>query len=138
MHSTLENYFVILYDWGKIVAKSRGKVDRVLSIVSYITFPHMPLNRYDSTYLLSKIDWSGDSFIINPEKIFTNRNNYSDGELAQYIALASVRSVVDYALTNKRTLSLHQCPVDLDLVTNHRLLTLVNDEIHFHWEEVTH
>jgi hypothetical protein len=83
-------------------------------------------------------DWYGDSFLLHPEKIITNRSKFGDTELAQYVALASFRSYAEYETTKKTSLNMALSPVGHQLIDNHRLLSRVEDEIFFCWEEVTH
>ena len=129
---------MIFYDWAKLYRKTEGSASRIVTTVAYITFPSLPKNRYDPTYHLSYEDWSGDSFLLHPEKILSNRSKFNDTELAEYIALASFRSYAEYVTTGKRTLSEILCPVKLNDLKNNRLLTFQNGEIYFCWEEVTH
>ena len=129
---------MIFYNWAKIYSKTEGRSSEILSIIAYITFPHLPRNRYDPTYALSQENWSGDSFLLCPEKIISNRKFFGDTELAQYVALASFRSFAEYEATGKRSLNMLLSPVSEKLIHNHRLLSRVEDEIFFRWEEVTH
>lgn len=118
--------------------KTNGMSSAILNILSYLTFPHVPRNRKDPTFKLSLEDWSGDSFLLHPEKIVINRKVFGDTELAQYVALASFRSYAEYEATGKRSLDLILSPVSTELIDNHRLLTRKTDEILFLWEEVIH
>jgi len=83
-------------------------------------------------------DWSGDSFLLNPEKIFSNRSKYSDMELLEYVALASFRSYAEYQATALTTLNVLGSTFPVESIAKHKLLTLVDGEIYFCWEEVTH
>lgn len=96
------------------------------------------MNRYDPTYRFSLEDWSGDSFLVHPEKILSNRSKFKDSELAEYVALASFRSYANYKVTGKKTLPILMSPVNHNVINNNRLLTLHGEEIFFCWEEVTH
>jgi len=117
---------------------TEGKSSDIVTLIAYITYPTLPRNRSDSIYSLAQKDWSGDSFLLHPEKIITNRRTYGDTELAQYVALASFRSYAEYQATGKRSLDMLLSPVSAELIDNHRLLTRVEDTIYFCWEEVTH
>ena len=126
---------MILYNWATIYRKTDGHPSAILGILGYLTFPSTPKNVYDPAYKLSQVDWSGDSFLVNPEKVIQNRNKFSDLELAEYIALASFRSYSHYKLTGDKTLDKLHCP--LDNLPNNRLLSCVNGKIYFCWEETT-
>jgi len=129
---------VIFYNWAKMYRKLEGSSSDIVSLIAYLTFPHLPRNRWDNINRWTHVDWTGDSFLLHPEKIITNRSNFGDTELAQYVALASFRSYAEYEATRKTSLNLALSPVGLELIDNHRLLTRIDDEIFFCWEEVTH
>ena len=129
---------MILYNWPKIFQYTSGDSSEVVSLIAYITYPNLPLNSYDKTYRSSLIDWSGDSFLLHPEKILSNRSKFDDRELAQYVALASFRSFAEYQATTKRSLNLLLAPVPTVLIDNNRLLSRIEDDVFFCWEEITH
>lgn len=117
---------------------TKGNSSSIITLIANITYPTLPKNVQDPIYRLVQTDWSGDSFLLHPEKILSNRSKFGDTELAQYVALASFRSYADYKATGKRSLNMLISPVTTQLINNNRLLSLVNDEIFFCWEEVTH
>lgn len=129
---------MIFYDWAKLYRKTGGSSSGIITTIAYITFPNLPINRYDPTYRLSGEDWSGNSFLLNPEKIISNRSKFTDQELAEYVALASFRSYAEFTTIGKRSLSELLCPIKSETLNNNRLLTFQNGEIYFCWEEVTH
>lgn len=129
---------MILYDWATVYRKSGGEPASILHILAHITFPTTPKNVYSPNYKLSQVDWSGDCYLLRPEKIIQNRDRYTDQELAEYVALASFRSYAYYQATGDATLSEELCPVAITTVTNSRLLSKVQGKLYFAWEEVTH
>lgn len=129
---------MILFDWHKVFQYAGGNASVIMNIMSHITFPHLPNNRYDKIYNLKQEDWSGSSFLVNPEKVITHRRKYHDSELAEYVALASFRSLADFQATNNRRLLLELAPVSVTKIENNRLLTITHGQIVFNWEEVTH
>jgi hypothetical protein len=129
---------VILFNWAKMYAATSGDSSSIVTLLAYLTYPTLPRNRYDSIYRLSQQDWSGNSFILHPEKIISNRSKFGDNELAQYVALASFRSYAEYEATTKRSLNLFLAPIPTEIIDNNRLLSRIEDEIFFCWEEVTH
>lgn len=138
IYTEFETYTLIFYNWEKIYRDTGGRTSGILSIISYLTFPHLPINRYDATYQLSLQDWSGDSFLLFPEKLIVHRKEFRDPELAQYVALASFRSYAEYKATRKTTLDMLLAPTGQKLIDYNRLLTRINEQIYFCWEEVTH
>lgn len=118
--------------------KLEGNSSAIITLIAYLTYPNLPKNRWDSINRWANTNWHGDSFLLHPEKILSNRSKFGDTELAQYVALASFRSYAEYEATRKTSLNLALSPVGLELIDNHRLLTRIDDEIFFCWEEVTH
>ena len=127
---------LILYNWPKIVSKSDGRVSKMLEILSHLTFKLLPVNEEDFRFKVSQENWSGDSFLLNPSKIFIHRHQFKSREIAEYVALAALRSYAEYKATRKTTLSLIQCPVEQVQIKDNRLLSFWNNEIYFCWEEV--
>ena len=127
---------LILYNWPKIVSKSDGRVSKMLEILSHLTFKLLPVNEEDFRFNISQENWSGDSFLLNPSKIFIHRHQFKSRELAEYVALASLRSYAEYKATRKTTLSLIECPVEQVQIKDNRLLSFCNNQIYFCWEEV--
>ena len=127
---------LILYNWPKIVSKSDGRVSKMLEILSHLTFKLLPVNEEDFRFNISQENWSGDSFLLNPSKIFIHRHQFKSREIAEYVALASLRSYAEYKATRKTTLSLIQCPVEQVQIKDNRLLSFCNNQIYFCWEEV--
>ena len=129
---------MIFYNWAKMYRLLGTSSSDIVTLIAYLTYPHLPKNYYDSVNRWANEDWSGDSYLLHPEKIITNRKEFKDRELAQYVALASFRSFAEYQATNKRSLDTLESPVPKEFIYQHRLLTLVENEIYFHWEEVIH
>lgn len=130
---------MITYNWLKIYNKSSGKPHSILNIMAYITFRPTPKNDFDINNLkYSQVDWSGDSFLINPAAVIYNRSKVLEKDLANYVALASFRSLAEYKVTGRKTLSVQECPVSLESLYNNPLLSIINEEIYFCWEETTH
>ena len=127
---------LILYNWPKIVSNSNGRVSKMLEILSHLTFKLLPVNEEDFRFNISQENWSGDSFLLNPSKIFIHRHQFKSREIAEYVALASLRSYAEYKATRKTTLSLIECPVEQVQIKDNRLLSFCNNQIYFCWEEV--
>lgn len=129
---------MILYDWRKVYIEAGKSPTKLVNLIAYLTFPRIPDNSFDTVYKWSQKDWSGASFIVNPENILTRRENFKDIELAEYVALASFRSYAAYLATGIKYLPMELSPIDSDFINNNRLLTLSDDNIYFAWEEVNH
>lgn len=129
---------VVLFNWKKILRESDNKPSLILDIFEYITYKPIPRNKFDRFYMLSKMDFSGQSFMINPEPITESRRHYGDRELAEYIALASYRNYADYKAMNIKTLDHLMVNITRSEIDNNRLLSLRDGKIHFLWEETAH
>lgn len=97
----------------------------------------MPRNRFDPAYRYYDKDFSGHSFLINPERLLFHRYKYKDKEIADYIGLASFRNLGEYRVTGKLTLDLAHSPIGQDIINNNRLLRIDESEIHFLYEDYT-
>ena len=95
-----------------------------------------PTNKYDKIFEYSKKNFVGESFLINPEDLLFYSYKYSYREIAQYLALASLRSYADYLATGNSTLDLRKVEVDTELFSDNRLLGIEGNNLHFLYEEV--
>ena len=130
---------MIFFDWPTVFTECEALPHKLLDIITYITLKPIPKNHYDAHIKrLSVINWVGHSFLLNPRKIITARDVYPDEKLAEYVALASFRNYNQYKVTKQATLSVYECPVSPESLTENKLLTIQNDQIYFCWEEVLH
>ena len=128
---------MLLYDWRKILRYSGGSSKRILVILKAMTQLGLPRNKYDPVYKYYYTDFSGGSFLVNPEYLLMYRYKWKDKEIADYIGLASFRNLGEYRATKKLTLDLSHSPLGLDALNNNRLLRIERDEIHFLYEDYT-
>ena len=132
---------MFLFDWQKICIHAEGKVVNTVRIFRMLVEKQVPKNKWDKIYKYSQKDFSGESFMLHPDILLHHSYKYTYREIAQYIALCSLRSHAEYEATKQVTLDAILAPGDganpfLVLETN-RLLTLDEDEqIHFLYEEV--
>lgn len=125
----------ILYDWNKINRAAQGKVSNIITILDMITFKRKPRSKLDPRYKFYGKDFSGLSYLLNPEELLEYKNTVTSKEIAQYLALASYRSHAEFVMTGDRSLSLLKNPVRLDLIKHNRLLQIDNS-IKFLYEEL--
>jgi len=129
---------MILYNWKKILKESKGKVGDIVTILYILTYrKEPPINRKDRRFKFWTKSFHGDSFLVNPEPLFIQRNRYSDTEIAQYAGIASLRNHFDYRSKKDTTLDFLHYTGKEDIITNNRLLWIEDDRIHFKFEEVT-
>tara|TARA_R110001592_G_scaffold181999_1_gene424989 strand:- start:24 stop:356 length:333 start_codon:yes stop_codon:yes gene_type:complete len=96
----------------------------------------LPRNRFDPLYKYSNINFIGSNFLVHPDVLVFNAYKYTQKEIAIYYALTSLRNIAQYKATKKITLDLAFCPVELDTITDNRLLRFDDKSIHFIYEEV--
>ena len=127
---------MLLYNWNKVFKESKGDVFEIFCIIKMIAEDELPDNKYDKIYKYSDVNFKGESFLLHPDVLIFNRYKHSYREIAQYLGLASVRSLADYTTTGKTTLDLLSIDVDLELILENSLLYVEGDQIHFLYEEV--
>jgi hypothetical protein len=128
---------VIRFNWKKILEATKGKENEILLIVHSLTYNLTPKNYRDPLYKYFGKDWSGFSFLVNPEAVFINRPQFSDREWVEYVAVASYRNLNAYYDSRKTTIDLLHLPVSEDAINNNRLLKIEDNKVHFRFEEVT-
>ena len=97
----------------------------------------IPNNKYDPIYSYSQMSFMGISFMLHPDVLLFNSYKYSTRDISVYYALASLRSLPEYVVSQKTTLDVLHLPVPLETITQNRLLRIDGDNIHFLYEEVT-
>jgi hypothetical protein len=126
---------MILFNWKKIVKDTQGRTRDVFVIMHWLTFKTIPNNKQDLLMHYMDRNYEGNSFLINAEPIFYDKNNYSTSEIMQYFSLASYRSFARYVHERVITLDLFHIGVEEDAINNNRLLTLEDGNIHFKYED---
>ena len=128
---------MFLFDWQKVYDSAEGNVSRCNMIMEMLIYKQTPKNKYDRIYKFSRMDFSGHSFLLHPDVLLYHSYKYSTRDISIYYALASIRSLPDYMVSRKITLDLIHLPVDLESITDNRLLRIEGGDIHFLYEEVT-
>jgi len=127
---------MLFYDWEKIFTKSKGNPTTMYSIFKMLVQNEIPKNKYDKMYKYSSVNFLGSSFLIHPDVLLYNSHRHSFREIAQYLALASLRPYVDYATTGELTLDLAIVEIPVELFEENSLLHIENNKVHFLYEEV--
>jgi len=126
---------MILFNWKKIIQHSEGKSNNIFAILHLLTFKSIPKNTKDILYKYYHKDFSGDSFLIHPEMMFTERRSHKSLEWLHYIHLASFRNLNNYLETKDATLDLLHSPVKEEIIKNNSLLNIEDGRIHFLFEK---
>ena len=132
---------MFLFDWQKICIHAEGKVVNTVRIFRMLVEKQVPKNKWDKIYKYSQKDFSRESFMLHPDILLHHSYKYTYREIAQYIALCSLRSHAEYEATKQVTLDAILAPgVGADpflVLETNRLLSLDEDgQIHFLYEEV--
>lgn len=129
---------MFLFDWPKIYLESDGKAREIVRIFRMIVEKRIPENRRDPIYKYSQKDFSGESFMLHPEVLLYHSFKYKPREVAQYIALCSMRSTGAFLANREVRLDPILIPIELGtILQQNRLLYMGEDDyIHFLYEEV--
>ena len=127
---------MLFYDWEKIFNASQGKGSDMFAIVKMMYLKEVPKNKYDKLYKFSTKSFIGTSFLVHPDVLLYNAYKHSFREIAQYLALASLRPYADYAITGDTTLDLELVEIPVELFYDNSLLYIEDDKLHFLYEEV--
>lgn len=115
---------------------AEGSPFAVFLIFRMMVTSSIPSNKYDRIYKYTNVNFSGESFLAHPDVLLYNAYKYEYIEIAQYLAVASLRPYGDYLATGKTTLDSILCTVAPELYTENRLLSIEDNQIHFLYEEV--
>ena len=126
---------MIKYNWAKILKVTEGDSNSIVLIVHMLTYPKVPSNYRDPTYKYYGQSFEGFSFLLNPEKLLTERLKYTNREAAEYVAVASYRNYLEYNKTGDTRLHLIDFPLFEEIINNNRLLHMKNGTIRFKFEE---
>ena len=126
---------MIKYNWAKILKVTEGDSNSIVLIVHMLTYPKVPSSYRDPTYKYYGQSFEGFSFLINPERLLTERLKYTNREAAEYVAVASYRNYLEYNKTGDTRLHLIDFPLFEEIINNNRLLHMKDGTIHFKFEE---
>ena len=126
---------MIKYNWEKILKVTEGDSNSIVLIVHMLTYPRVPTSYRDPTYKYYGQSFEGFSFLLNPEKLLTERLKYTNREAAEYVAVASYRNYLEYNKTGDTRLHLIDFPLFEEIINNNRLLHMKNGTIRFKFEE---
>ena len=126
---------MIKYNFDKIMRATKGESTKIMTVVELLTYQRIPFSTKDKTYNYYGTDFSGHSFLVNPEELLIETRNYSMKEAAEYLAVASYRNYYYYEKTKDTTLEILHLPVSLDIINNNRLLRIKDEVVHFKFED---
>lgn len=107
--------------------------EKFIALLEYHYKSSIPKTK-NSKYKPSKVSLHGGSFILNPDPLF--ESNLDSTYRVQYIKLCGFRDYAMYKLYKVTTLNLSYFPdLNLNKIRSNPLLKIVNNNIHFKFEE---
>ena len=129
---------MFLFNWKKIYQETDGSISKCLEVLDMMVYKKIPYNSYDPIYKYRNKDFSGDSFLLQPEILLENSFRFEPKEVAIYVALAARRKLADYLAFGEKTLSIRHAPQLTNLIEENSLLYIDEvSRIHFVYEEAT-
>jgi hypothetical protein len=119
-----------------MIKTGRSAKQIVIAFDCHINKHKRPKNLFDPKLKYFLADFNGNSFMLNPLDLLDNARSWRPIEVAQYIALASYRNYANYEVNKIVTLDVLHSPISVSKIENNRLLKIVDDKIHFYYEEV--
>lgn len=126
---------MVFFDWQKIYRKTGGSSKRIVLVLKALIMKGLPDSVRDPVYKYYYDDFSGNSFLVDPYRLWTEKHRYTDKEVAEYIGLASYRSYAYYSATRDTTLDLFHSPLKESTIKSNRLLRIENGRVHFLYEK---
>lgn len=126
---------MFLFNWKKIYKEADGSSIKCLEILDMMVYKKVPYNSYDPIYKYRNKNFSGDSFLLQPEILLENSFRFEPREVAIYVALAARRKLADYLAFGEKNLSARHAPQLNTLIEENRLLYIRRGKIHFIYEE---
>ena len=127
---------MLLYDWNKIFEVTKGTPSSIYLVIKLLVNKEIPRNKHDKIFKFANLDFSGNCFLVHPDILLYHAYKYSFRDIAQYVALASLRSLADYLATGDKTLDLLLCELDRELFKDNSLLHIKRNRLYFKYEEV--
>lgn len=127
---------MLFYDWEKIFNAADGNPKTMYTILKMVYLKEIPKNKHDKLFKYAGKSFIGTSFLVHPDVLLYNAYKHSYREIAQYLALASLRSYADYAITGDTTLDLDVVEIPVELFNDNSLLRVHHGNVHFKYEEV--
>lgn len=118
----------MFYDWPKIKKHSNGNVRVIETIFDSMTgFISADFGRrhYD------KIDFSGDSYLLNPDYLLWAFKHSNKVHAANYLYLASRRNYAEYEVTGDNILPTKYINIPIDKLKQNSLIDIRDTNIHF-------
>lgn len=135
LHGTF-GIIMVYFDWHKIINATRGDIDSILAIITRLAYGVAPAGSWDPLSRYMSQNFSGSSFLVNPYYLITevSLGNEDPIHAAEYIAVASYRSIQDLLIYKLVGLPIRNVPFNISILKNNRLLKVEDDLILFKYE----
>lgn len=127
----LPTIIMIRYNLKTLIRYTDNNPMRIFNYIKCVTNKDSNMPNYVRKILNSKLE--KNSFILHNKELVKNRLNGTELELYWYIYLAGLRNFADFAVRKQTWLDARLA--NNIALTNNRLITLINNEIHFKYEE---
>lgn len=129
---------ILFYNWQKVFLCAQGNPLECFRIFKMLVNKEIPESKYDPIYSYQGIDFSGDSFLMNPDALLFNAYKHTMHDISVYLAIASLRSLNDFINDGIITLELIKSPIDpREHIEDQNLIYVKDDVIHFLYEEIS-
>ena len=119
---------MIFYDWKKIQKKTKGDPNNAVDIIRYLTTGA-------GRNWVARHNWTGTSFLLNPELLLIHAAKLPNKHIATYCALASYRSYAAYYISDIVTLDYDVYYEFRQIINSNPLLSVEDGLIHFKYED---
>lgn len=126
---------MLLFNWQKIVEQTDYSASKIIKIIEMLYYDRLPYSKSDPNYRFSTMDFSGQSFLLNPKDLLQSQHIYTEKEIAVYVGLAARRKLSEYLAFNKISLSYVHAPEAAKTLKQNSLLRIEGDNITFKFEE---
>ena len=122
---------MIFFDLDKMKRVCKNNKEMFLAFKA-ITFPYpMPSKMQLKTNKFLHTNFTGISYMLNPEKFCEEFGTVPAQNIVEYIILAGRRCYAEYVLSGSTTLDVYTAPF---VPTNNKLIAISNNKIYFKHE----
>lgn len=126
---------MLFFDLDKIKKEAKNRYD-IVNIIHFLVYKPIPKTLYDvRTKNWREMNFSGQSFLINPEKFLDEECRYGINDSIMYLELAAKRNYMDYKIYRESRLPIILSDFSLKDLKQNKLLTITDDYIEFNAEK---
>lgn len=130
---------MIFFNWKLVKKKSNKSLKKTIQIIKHITYRDIPWSEKSPDLYFSYTDWSGSSWLLNPEELirslYGTERKISKQDFYVYIELASRRNYSLYRLGGELGLDIRLTYGYNYYIQNNPILEVKNDMVRFYFED---